>query len=123
MFKEGITPEWEDPLNKAGGKWIIQYGLKDPGQDEHWMYTLLSMIGEEFEDSEEICGVVFSPRQKQNKLALWTADVRKKEEILRIGGAWKEALGLSSKVQIDYQSHADALNAGYSYKNQSIYTI
>jgi len=123
MFKEGITPEWEDPRNKAGGKWIIQYGLKDPGQDEHWMYTLLSMIGEEFEDSDEICGVVFSPRQKQNKLALWTADVRKKEEILRIGVAWKEALGLSSKSQIDYQSHADAMNAGYSYKNQSIYTI
>jgi translation initiation factor 4E len=123
MFKEGIAPEWEDPLNKAGGKWIIQYGPKDAGQDDHWMYTLLAMIGEEFEDSDDICGAVFSPRQKQNKLALWTGDARKKEAALRTGRGWKEALGLSSKVQIGYQSHEDALSAGFSYKNQNIYTV
>jgi len=123
MFKEGIAPEWEDPVNKSGGKWIIQYGPKDPEQDDHWMYTLLAMIGEEFEDSDDICGAVFSPRQKQNKLALWTGDARKKEAALRTGKGWKEALGLGSKVQIGYQSHEDALSAGFSYKNQNIYTV
>jgi len=123
MFKKGITPEWEDPLNKAGGKWIIQYDPKDQDQDEHWMHTLLALIGEEFEDSDDICGAVFSPRQKQNKLALWTADARNKDSAIRTGTAWKEALRLSAKVEIGYQSHEDALTAGYSYKNQNIYTV
>jgi len=123
LFKEGITPEWEDLQNKAGGKWIILYDPKDHGQDDHWMYTILALIGEEFEDSDDIRGAVFSPRQKQNKLALWTGDARKKDEAVRTGKAWKETLGLSSKVQIGYQSHEDAMNAGYSYKNQNIYQV
>jgi len=121
LFKDGIQPEWEDPINKVGGKWIVQYGPKDAGQDDHWMFTLLALIGEEFEDSDEICGAVFSPRNKQNKLALWTKDSRNKDAVLRIGKAWKEALGL--KGQIGYQSHQDALSAGFSYKNPNIYTV
>jgi len=121
MFKEGITPEWEDSQNKLGGKWIIHYGPKDPGQDDHWLYTLLALIGEEFEDSDDIRGAVFSPRQKQNKLALWTGDARKKDATLRTGKGWKEVLSL--QLQIVYQSHEDALNTGASYKNQNIYTL
>lgn len=26
VFKEGITPEWEDPENKNGGEWSIRKG-------------------------------------------------------------------------------------------------
>jgi len=32
----------------------------------------MALIGEQFEDSEDICGVVASVRQRQDKLALWT---------------------------------------------------
>lgn len=27
VFKDGITPEWEDPENKRGGEWAIRQGL------------------------------------------------------------------------------------------------
>jgi len=121
MFKEGVTPQWEDPQNKSGGKWIVHYQPKEPGQDDHWLFTLLALIGEEFEDSDDIRGAVFSPRQKQNKLALWTGDARKKEAALRTGKGWKAVLGI--KAQIGYQSHEDALSAGVSYKNENIYNI
>ena len=33
---------------------------------------LMALIGEQFDESEEICGVVASVRQRQDKLALWT---------------------------------------------------
>ena len=33
---------------------------------------LMALIGEQFDDSEEICGVVASVRQRQDKLSLWT---------------------------------------------------
>lgn len=33
---------------------------------------LMALIGEQFDESEEICGVVASVRQRGDKLALWT---------------------------------------------------
>lgn len=27
VFKDGITPEWEDPENKRGGEWSIRKGM------------------------------------------------------------------------------------------------
>lgn len=33
---------------------------------------LMALIGEQFDESEEICGVVASVRPRQDKLALWT---------------------------------------------------
>ena len=33
---------------------------------------LMALIGEQFGDSEDICGVVVSVRQWQDKLSLWT---------------------------------------------------
>jgi len=47
----------------------------------------------------------------------------KKDAAVRTGKGWKETLGLSSKAQIGYQSHEDAMSAGYSYKNQNIYQV
>ena len=32
----------------------------------------MALIGEQFDDADEICGVVASVRQRQDKLALWT---------------------------------------------------
>lgn len=33
---------------------------------------LLAMIGEQFEESDEICGAVVSVRRAQDKIAIWT---------------------------------------------------
>lgn len=33
---------------------------------------LMALIGEQFDEADEICGVVASVRQRQDKLALWT---------------------------------------------------
>lgn len=32
----------------------------------------MAVIGEQFDEADEICGVVASVRQRQDKLALWT---------------------------------------------------
>lgn len=32
----------------------------------------MSLIGEQFDEGDEICGVVASVRQRQDKVALWT---------------------------------------------------
>lgn len=117
MFKEGVLPEWEDANNKDGGKWTVTFAPRDSSQDEAWLYTLLALIGEEFEDSDEICGVVVSPRAKQNKLALWTRTARDKDSVLRIGKTLKEILGV--KNQIVYQAH----EVGGPRQSEIVYTI
>jgi hypothetical protein len=33
---------------------------------------LMALIGEQFDEPDDICGVVASVRQRQDKLALWT---------------------------------------------------
>ncbi|XP_038992301.1 eukaryotic translation initiation factor-like isoform X1 [Hibiscus syriacus] len=74
LFKAGIEPKWEDPECANGGKWTV---LSSPSNrrtnfENMWLETLMALIGEQFDDSDEICGVVASVRQRQDKLALWT---------------------------------------------------
>jgi translation initiation factor 4E len=42
------------------------------------------MIGEQFDDPEEICGAVVSPRKGQNKIALWTRTATARDKQKRI---------------------------------------
>ena len=53
------------------------------------MYThaqLMCLIGEGFADSsDEVCGAVVQIRNKGDKIAIWTGNVAKEEDIMRIG--------------------------------------
>ena len=95
-FKSGIEPKWEDRANKMGGSWKAVVPNKNKQLlDTYWLNTvrqthlslpvqapshrvhlffmqLLAMIGEQFEEYDEICGAVASVRQKQERMALWT---------------------------------------------------
>merc|ERR1712087_425163 len=73
LFKDGIMPAWEDPANENGGKWVLELPRTDNSLNKVWMYTVLAMIGENFPDSNEICGAVVSLRPKKNRSALWTS--------------------------------------------------
>ena len=43
LFKEGIKPEWEDPGNKAGGKWqlVLPNKFRQDLLDKCWLKTIL----------------------------------------------------------------------------------
>lgn len=74
LFKEGITPTWEDPQNKAGGKWMIR--LKKGIASRYWEDIILAIIGEQFDVGSEICGAVLSVRNNEDIVSIWnkTAD-------------------------------------------------
>ncbi|KAE8726348.1 Eukaryotic translation initiation factor isoform 4E-2 [Hibiscus syriacus] len=63
--------QMEDPECANGGKWTVISNGK-ANLETMWLETLMALIGEQFDESDEICGVVASVRQRQNKLALWT---------------------------------------------------
>ncbi|XP_017011827.2 eukaryotic translation initiation factor 4E1 [Drosophila takahashii] len=109
VFKEGVRPMWEDDVNKEGGRWIMLLDKASRGFiDKIWHDLLLCMIGECFQYSDEICGVVINVRNKANKLSLWTKDSRNVQAILSIGRQMKELLQLG-ELEIQYQVHKDAM--------------
>jgi len=75
LFKAGVEPKWEDPECANGGKWtwVVTANRKE-ALDKGWLETLMALIGEQFDEADEICGVVASvrPQSKQDKLSLWT---------------------------------------------------
>ena len=89
LFRQGITPAWEDKICQKGGRWVAKSD-KTKGVDEAWLHLLLSMIGEQFNSvSNTVCGAVVSTRRSGVKLAIWIA-TRDKEEIMAIGKMFKE---------------------------------
>jgi translation initiation factor 4E len=69
LFRRGVTPAWEDPTCKNGGRWIAKCSNFI---DESWLNVQLSLIGESFGTvGPSICGAVFSARRGGVKIALW----------------------------------------------------
>lgn len=124
LFKDGIMPEWEDKANATGGKWVFTLSHDRERIDQMWLYTLLALIGESFEFSSQICGVVVSPRKKECRIALWTtcADSQHEAAVRSIGAAFKATLGVTDHP-IGYQLHNDALKHECSFRNASRFQV
>lgn len=105
LFHAGVRrPVWEDPLNRAGGKWIIR--LRKGVADRVWEDLVCGVVGDMFdecgrgrlkvdgdgnvnEDEEgeewpEICGCTISVRQSEDIVSVWNrveADMKVREKI------------------------------------------
>ncbi|KAK4469439.1 hypothetical protein MN116_006991 [Schistosoma mekongi] len=100
MFKCGIVPKWEDPKNENGGRWLINIS---PRQDVDflWDELLMLLIGSDWDTDEEenqICGAVFQPRSRGNKMAVWLACDDEEQTIMQIGRRIKERLELEETI-------------------------
>ena len=69
LFKDGITPTWEDPQNARGGKWIVR--LRKGLANRYWEQLVLAIIGEQFDFGNEVCGCVISVRFSADILSIW----------------------------------------------------
>lgn len=69
LFKQGIRPMWEDEANNKGGKWTLVVGRNQKeGLNKLWLDTVLCLIGEAFDHSDEVCGAVVNVRSKGDKI-------------------------------------------------------
>ncbi|KAI3723480.1 hypothetical protein L2E82_35086 [Cichorium intybus] len=105
LFKAGIEPKWEDPECANGGKWTVTSGRKAT-LETMWFETLMALIGEQFDEGDEICGVVASVRQRQDKLSLWTKNAANEAAQMSIGRKWKEIIDVTDKIT--YNFHDDS---------------
>lgn len=79
IFKVGIKPMWEDPINVNGGKWMIR--IRKEKTHEVWSKLVLALIGEQFEYSEGLCGMVLSVRPRGNAINIWNKSGDNEKEI------------------------------------------
>lgn len=114
MFRKGIRPEWEDPRNKKGGKWVVTLPIEDDMEEEAeqaWLGLLMHMVGGLFESEsiELINGAIFSIREKHWRISLWCNDNNNIIRLKRIGQKFKELCQLPPKFIFSYQLHEKAL--------------
>lgn len=133
FFKKGIRPMWEDHSNKNGGSWLhtIHQYKKYPEIYDHWMETLICLIGDNFcgrnflpdnneHAHEHICdfisGVYASPRAKQHRLALWTKNYKDEKTTRLIGKIWKNVLKINENITITFEAHETKYDKNANFK-------
>lgn len=135
LFKDGIRPEWEDPQNKAGGKWAFQFKNKvNVPIDELWLHVMLAAIGEtlEKEGDSEVMGVVVNVRKGMYRIGVWTRTTggliranpaagiaaRSADEgrdiLMEIGRRFKEVLKLPAREVVEFAGHTESAHSGSS---------
>lgn len=60
IFKDGVKPLWEDPLNTIGGHFEFKFrpnAIAAAQVDEYWNNLVLGLIGQTIEPAEMITGV------------------------------------------------------------------
>jgi len=113
LFKEGIFPDWEDPRNQDGGRWILSLDKrqKEKYLDSYWLEVIFYLIGEHGDqDAFQVNGAVVNVRQRTDKIAVWLADASHHESILRIGKMLKQRLGLDPNITIGFNVHHEEKN-------------
>ncbi|KAF7977610.1 hypothetical protein HWV62_3226 [Athelia sp. TMB] len=136
LFHAGVQrPVWEDPLNLAGGKWIIR--LKKGVADRIWEDIVLGVIGDQFrpagedgpahaagrpwdDDWPEICGVTLSVRASEDILSVWNrtdGDMKLRENIRDL---IKDILNLAPATIMEYKSNNDSMQDKSSFRNSAV---
>jgi translation initiation factor 4E len=89
VFREGIKPEWEDPVNASGGHFQFQVPASSGGGaiDEKWNNIVLGMVGGSIEPAEMITGVrlvdklVLKSRNPAVRLEVWFSNMDDSEKV------------------------------------------
>lgn len=119
LFREGITPTWEDARNKNGGKWIMRLRKTDGLSSLYWEELLLAIIGEQFDDlTNHICGAVVSIRANDDIISLWNADASDQEATNKIRDTIREKLELPTFITLEYKRHSLSRNHLWRAQNK-----
>lgn len=119
LFKSHIRPMWEDDANKRGGRWIVTTNKNL--SDRYWLDTVLCLIGEAFEHSDQVCGAIVNVRLKTDKISIWTSNHQNQVAVMDIGQTYKDRLGL--RQQLAYHIHKDTMSSAPGGSTKAIYNV
>jgi len=102
VFHEGIKPAWEDKENQGGGS--ITLRIKRNFANKFWEDLLLSLIGEQCEDNDAVCGMILNIKLNEVHVSIWTRalDDTGKEMV----ETWiRKTLGLNDSATFEFRHH------------------
>jgi len=102
LFKQGVTPAWEDPAFKYGGRWVVKLEkVKAQSLDDLWLSLSLALIGEAFIEhgGELVCGAIVSVRSRASKIALWVSAAKDEKKVMAIGREYRNVLASTPGLQ------------------------
>lgn len=107
LFKKGIRPEWEDPANKLGGKWVVTMSIEDDMEEDcekAWLNLILHLISGQMskEMRQVINGIVFSIRDKHLRLAVWCSVSKDNNLLMEIGKRLKTICQLEDNYKFGF---------------------
>ncbi|WFD32748.1 hypothetical protein MSPP1_003799 [Malassezia sp. CBS 17886] len=126
LFRDGIKPMWEDPANAQGGRWVLT--LRDRGQtagsraahdallDRSWMWLVLGLIGEHFDEDNDVTGAVCSLRGKGDRISLWLRRQKPVDRVNALGTKLLELLELhegEGNVSLEFSTNTGTKAEGY----------
>ncbi|KAG5438791.1 hypothetical protein PCANB_002511 [Pneumocystis canis] len=114
LFKEGIKPIFEDPINQNGGKWTIR--LRKGVAVRYWEQLVMAIVGDQFCNiGDELCGAVLSIRSSEDLISVWNKSSDNGRVNLKIRDLIKQVLNLPSDTVLEYKGHKDSLLDTYNY--------
>lgn len=104
LFRSGIKPLWEDPMNLNGGKLTFRVKREGIACMRYWEALMLGLIGETLDPlHDEVCGVIVSIRSNTVILSVWNKNHKDLDAIAEMKERIKTLLGLPGFVKIDYK--------------------
>lgn len=102
LFKQGVTPAWEDAAFNNGGRWVVKLEkVKAQSLDDLWLSLCLALIGEAFADhgGDVVYGAIVSVRPRASKIALWLSSVKDERKVMAIGREYRNVLASTPGLQ------------------------
>lgn len=83
LFVSGVRPEWEDPKNKGGRIFIMEYVIQNKTEvsefmkkvERAWMKLLLSLIGENLDQGQFINGIRFVDKTQIGRKVIFRFEI------------------------------------------------
>lgn len=101
-------------MNAKGGKWSIR--LRKGVADRLWEDLILALIGDQFEDEDEVCGCVLSVRIQEDIISIWNKDESNNQVLNRIRETTRRVLNLPTSTVFEYKSHNESLQDKGSFR-------
>jgi len=119
FFRGGIEPEWEDPSATGGGIFKLELSEKPHRNgliNNLWYELLMAVVGERFDNGRMITGVVFSRRQKEDRICIWTRNLSEQGETIeretkkKLAEQFREFLGIGQGGNLQYITHDENMS-------------
>lgn len=71
LFKTGIIPAWEDPVNAKGGEFSAKLHCTKEEIKPIWEEIILEIISSSFPNSDQVCGIRMLDKAQMFKVEVW----------------------------------------------------